>query len=911
MRIAASAALLLALLLAWPVRAGEVVPPDFRVTDFQARAALARLLAGRGQPGDRQEALALFATLRQERPGEPDALLDLARLAAELGRWRAARELADAAAGHPRADARTRLDAAELGNSWGAFRCAAAAWTRRLETDPSDPAAGLGLARALLAQQRRDEARGRILALLRGPAAENPEVRSETLAFLARLELEAKDFPAAAQAAQEALGLRPDDPQVRLLCAEALRRAGRPDQALAEAEAAARAEAPRIRAEALLMQARIRQATGDQESAREAAGRARAEDPGDPRAAVFLLEAQRAGSARRAAELLDAARSPDELLALGRALAEAGRSADAVAALRRALARDPDFDPARPALAETLAAAGRHAEALEVLDGLARDFPDSDKTLLARARVLAWDRRYPESLDAYAALSRADPADPVPQREAARVAYWSKDPEQGQELYAGLWSRPVDRDLAERLRDLGGPAGSDAAAQVRRDLAASAESGPAGDGYESAQAALPALTPAEQAAVRAALADLSPEYRAQTAAQAEARAKDLAFNGRFAPAGRALEELAGLEPGNEEALFDLAQVRCAQGLCDQEAAAYRRLLDIDPLHSLAGYALERHELRTAPALGSEWRMWDEEGRGDLARMTRQHGRAWAEAPFLEGRGAVRLGQDLYVESPRLRGLAETAWGQTLELAGVASEFLSGSGELARKDYDDPDLDDPWLGRASATLNADDWARLRLSFLREDVLPNDFALRQGVLADAWRAELSPVLGRRLSARLGAERTRYSDGNSGELQDAEAGFAFTDHPRTFTAILSGERRDTAEKSGFFYQEERLADVSHPYWTPRDYYGGALTLEWRHDLARDQFCGAPQNVYDLKLTLGQDTDHNPSARLTGTWRVELDERWSLDLSAMVHESDQWDARATFIGLSCRLGPKPGGRP
>lgn len=909
MRQAAALALLLALVLAWPARAGDVVPPNFRVTDFSARAALARLLAERGQSGDRQEALALFATLRQERLGEPDALLDLARLAAELGRWRAARELADAAAGHPRADERIRLEAAELGNSWGAFRCVAAAWTRRLEADPSDPAAGLGLARALLAMQRRDEARGRAQALLRGPAGEDPGVRYEALALLAHVEMQAKDFPAAAQAAAAALILRPDDVGAGLLRAEALLRAGRLAEALDAALALA--AVPAVRVEALLLRARIRSRLDDPEGARDTAGLALAAKPGEPRALVFLLDAGRPDSPQRAAGLLDPAAQPRDLLALGQALAEAGYFDSAATALQLALDRDPDFDPARPALAEALAAAGRHAEALEVLDALARDFPDSDKTLLARARTLSWDRRYAESLEAYAALSRADPADPVPQREAARVAYWAKDPARGQELYAGLAARPVDRELAERLQDLGGPAASDAATQARRNLAARADSGPAGDGYAAAQAALPSLTPAEQEAVRAALADLAPEYRTQKAAQSEARAKDLAFNGRFAPAGRALEELASLEPGNEEALFDLAQVRCAQGLCDQEAAAYRRLLDLDPLHSLAGYALERLELRTAPALGSWWRMWDEEGRGDLARMTRHRGQAWAEAPFMEGRGAVRLGQDLYLESPRLRGAAETASGQTLGLAGVASGFLSGSGEISIKDYADPDLDDHWLGRAAATLNADDRARLRLSFRREDVLANDFALRQGVLADAWRAELSPVLGRKLSARLGAERASYSDGNSGEIQDAEAGFAFTDHPRTFKVILAGERRDTAEKSGFFYQEERLADVSHPYWTPRDYYGGALTLEWRHDLAEDQFCGAPQNVYDLKLTLGQDTDHNPSARLTGTWKVELDERWSLDLSAMVHESDQWDARAAFIGLSWRLGPRPGGRP
>jgi tetratricopeptide (TPR) repeat protein len=896
-----SVLLLLVLSLAWPARAGEVVPTEFRVTDFATRTALARLLAGRSHPGDRVEALRLYSVLREELPDQPAELLELAVLAADLGSWRAARDLAEHVAAHPDADGRTRLAARDLGSRWGAFRAAGAAWDGRLREDPADMEAALGLAKTLLARQRLDDARGLVQGLLRGPAAGKIDVAAEAWALLARIEFQAKDFPAAVQAAQQALDAGTGDARTRLLLAEARWRSGQ----LREAQAAAMdlAQDPATREEALLLEARIRLAQGDAEGALEAADQVLSENPDNPRARVLVREA---GGKVQADAHLEA----EAQLVLGQSLAESGHTEEAVQALRAVLARDPDLDPARVALAEALSTAGRYGEALEVLDGLVRDFPQSDKFLLARARVLGWDRRYAESLAAYADLSRSDPGDPVPRREAARVAYWAKDPERGQELYAGLWSRPVDLDLAERLQDLGGPGASDAGVRTWRSLVESAEHGTSWDGYEAVQKSLADLTPAEQAAVQAALADLSAEYRAQKAAGVEARAKDMAYNGRFNRAGRALEELTQLEPGNEEALFDLAQARCTQGLCDQEAAAYRRLLDLDPLHTLAGYALARHDLRSSPALGAQWRMWDEEGRGDLARMTRHRGQAWAEAPFLEGRGTVRLGQDLYVETPRLRGSSEEASGQTLKLSGVASEFLSGDGELSRKDFADPDLDDHWLGRASATLNVDDYARLRLSFRREDVLPNDFALRQGIAADTWRADASPLLGRRLSARLGAERTRYSDGVAGDTQDAEVGYAFTDHPRILKVILSGERRDTAEKSGFFYEGERLVAVRHPYWTPQDYYGGAFTLEWNHDLAMDQFCGAPANVYDIKASLGQDTDHNPSFRLEGIWRVDLDERWSLELGGMVHESDQWDARAAYLGLSVRLGPQPGRR-
>ncbi len=50
----------------------------------------------------------------------------------------------------------------------------------------------------------------------------------------------------------------------------------------------------------------------------------------------------------------------------------------------------------------------------------------------------------------------------------------------------------------------------------------------------------------------------------------------------FASSLPVYEKLIEENPGNEEALFDEAQVACSLGLCRLEGGIYRRLLDIDP-----------------------------------------------------------------------------------------------------------------------------------------------------------------------------------------------------------------------------------------------------------------------------------------------------------------------------------------
>ena len=584
--------------------------------------------------------------------------------------------------------------------------------------------------------------------------------------------------------------------------------------------------------------ARSALAAGDAETALEYADLALALDPTDPEARLLAAGDDPDRAQAVAEQTLAASHDPGLMARWGDALARRGMFRAAASAYRAALDSDPGHFPARMSLAEVLAASGEHGPALAELDVLSRDLPQSDKIALTRARVLSWAQRYDESLDDYAALAERDQGNPVPRREAARVAYWDKRSDLGDDLYQ-------------------------------------------------------AATEAAEARAREALArDVA----------LERRAKRQAFEGRFVRAMQALEELARAEPGNEEGLFDLAQAQCALGLCDREADTYRRLLAVDPLHSLATDALDRQEIRASPELSAGWWFWDEQGRGDLADITRRRLDLTAEIP-LDCRHRLRLVQHHWAEEPGNGFTARQAQGQTLEGRAVVDEHFAMAASVTRKDFDVRDIPDTTSWRLEAEANADDLVRLGLRLSRRDEIANGFALGRGLQSDHLRLDAASRPVRRLELTAGAEGIRYNDHNQGRLADASAGWTFTDHPRTLELVASAEARDTAEESGYHYKGEDLTDITHPYWTPQDYLAGGLTLVWNHDLSKEQYCGAMRHFYEIRVGLGTDSEHNPSGRVEASWLLEFAERWSVRAEALVHESEEWDARALSMTLGRRF--------
>lgn len=598
--------------------------------------------------------------------------------------------------------------------------------------------------------------------------------------------------------------------------------------------------------------------------------------------------------------------TPMRLMEWGRLYAENGLFKQAIVCYRAAATADPACFPARMALAETLAFDRRYDESIEAFEALAAEFPANRKIWVSWARVLSWARAYDAALAVYADVHRENPQDPLPVMEMARTAEWGKRMDRAMESYALLWKNPVDRRLAETLdrTDVNhAPAFLKPVIQRTRQLA---EAEGIYRGYEHFISALAKIGDSAPQSIRSEMdriaAGLWGIYRIQKTARLESRAKQLAWEGRFPAALSVYDALIETRPGNQEALFSAGQVQCALGLCDREADTYGRLLELEPHHTLAANALKRQQIRSRGSAVLGYGFWKERGRDELARISRHHYELVADLP-------VTCRYRLTVKGHRWHEYGHSgdddyrAIGHTIGFNGIIGPRVGAALHWTRKDYSDKRLGNTDTGSASLMYRLENGAEITTGYDRVDELFNGYGIEQGIQSSAWQAAIRAPLTRRWDIKGHGQTKRYNDGNTGDRVGAAVGYRVTDHPRLVKISISGDYRDTRKQNVYRFDNGRIVDITHPYWTPDDHLSTAVTFEWHHDLSENFFCGAQQHDYNLRLTLGTESESNESLQLEGEWRYEFRDRWSVNLKGLVHRSGEWDAEGLWTEIRYRF--------
>jgi predicted Zn-dependent protease len=838
--------------------------------------------------------------------------IEWAELEAERGHAVASRRLfAEAQTLAPGAALALRAGRAAI--SWGDFAAGETALRAALRANPWDDQSREDLAALLVSGGRTEEAEQMYERwLLDSPSAE------PALLGMVRLRMKEKDFAAALNRCDALLTLKPDSPDALQLRAEILLALHRPAEAR---EIYPRLAAwPGRRVDAELSQGRAARELKDEAAAAQhfqaavalapdrPAARFAAAGLGLPQDDTFLRqltggadEEYRGPGAPMAAQPVP--ETAPRLVEWASLYAERGEFARAVRCLKAARIADPDYYPAWAQLAEYLAIDAQFDAALAEFAALCAAMPDNRQILIGEARALAWSRKYDESLAAYARLAALNPADPVPRREAARTAGWGKMRERGAALYATAWSgEPVDQQLAPQLKPvLEGAAGADITQRWRRWTEA-----PAG---EDAPFAWAERFAAERFALRDALpenrralldrvyVEVLPAFRLQRSWWLEDRAKQFTWDRRHASAESTFQQLLVVEPGNEEALFDLSQAQAAQGRGQLERATLSRLLQLDPNHSLASHALQRRDIRSRPLGTVEARSWRERGRGDLSALRRTAVVGEGQLTFSDQfhlRVSGQWGRETSLARPgdySFRGLG-------LDVDGGFENGWSGSAGLLRRSFDDARISNATSGAAQLW-----WQRNGVGagagFERREELTNEFALWQGTHSDNFWLGGNVALSRRLDADLRVTTTDYSDGNRGLSVVVRPAYTWTDHPRVFKTIFTLEYRDTDRPTIYQYTGTQLTNLIFPYWTPANYLHGALTLEWYVDQARELFVGSEERYYDLRLTVGTDSEQNAALAFEADWHREWVHRWIAHGGLFLNLSREWDA----VGLRLRL--------
>lgn len=862
-----------------------------RPDDPKIGLELVRVMA---RTGRLSQAARLAKTLAEAHPDEPKPALELADVELSQGHARAARRIyLRVAADHPEmAGLKARLATRMLG--WGDFQRSAALLREAIEADPKSVDLKLSLAEAYSAGQRyaRAEQVYRLL-LLSAPADRR------ALEGLTRSQLRAKDFAAAAITAARLTVARPDLASAWLLLARAETGRGRYNEAAVAAKRAV--QLPGGREAGLIQWGRVLLHQNQPQSARAKFDLALKQAPNlvAARFAATILAGQ------KPEPIIDrlvkpGAEKPLDLVAWGDLLAAEGWPGPAARCYGAALAADRDLLAAALGRADSLAGQKKYDRALKIYDRLCQELDRPSKLIIGRARILSWARRYADSLRIYDLAIAADKTDSVPVLEKARVAGWAKDIDLQLKTLAGLYRRPVDGRLKQALRTVDLPPVLDKAGQrIKADDPAATVF----KGYQEFRAAVDkarsGLPSGMAARLDRLLIDLGAEYDIQKTAWLERQAKYLAWNRRWAPAARAYARLTAHHPGNQEALFDYGQVLCSLGLCDREEGVYRTLQRIDPTNNLVGVALERLERRKRPKLQAAHSFWEENGHGDLSRIARQRTDLRADVP-LACRHQLELSLHRWREDAPRTGQVYEANGFSLAFRPVINEYLKLGLGWTYKGYQDSTVGDSHTGFARIDLNLDNYLGLALGWRRTDEIYNAFGVIQTSQADRFGLEVTSGPTRWLDLTAGLEYLNYSDDNNGWSAPLSLAFGMTDHPRQLKLIVAGQWRQTDRTSVFIYSGPRLQNIIHPYWTPQDYLAGSITLDWRHDLAKEFFCGARQHFYNLKLSLVTDTEGNSGFGLSGEYVNQVTDHWLVGLSGLIHRSQDWDAE----GLWLRLG-------
>jgi hypothetical protein len=371
----------------------------------------------------------------------------------------------------------------------------------------------------------------------------------------------------------------------------------------------------------------------------------------------------------------------------------------------------------------------------------------------------------------------------------------------------------------------------------------------------SAKLAAGAPDPEVQAGLQRVIADYDGRSKEQLGAFLEARAKcDKDF--RSYSAIPVYQSLLDVEPGNEEARFDLGQVYGLLMQNHNEIPVYDQLLSIDPLHREAQVALERSSLETDPRLGFNASLFTDRGHDGLTNITRQRYQSWVTVPWRDENQFVQFGFARVLYRPH----DDSALDGNVLSAGVAykcSDRLLLYGLLNYEEFPSR-LHDRFTFDAIARYDFSDLVRGWSRAFLENVVENGESLRQDVhrIGLDLGGECRPTRYWQLGGT--GRAAYYSDVNlMGEL------FLFNNvlltlPPCQLKFVLDADLQ-SFEHSTVFVEPDHtlLRGASFPYFSPRAYAYYEARIEWTHWLSRDYFVHSNQCYYSLQYANGFDSN------------------------------------------------------
>jgi tetratricopeptide (TPR) repeat protein len=501
---------------------------------------------------------------------------------------------------------------------------------------------------------------------------------------------------------------------------------------------------------------------------------------------------------------------------------------------------------------QRLALADQHIdEAVKTCRTILAQSPTNVRAHLALARALGTAEHVADSVAEYDELIALDSTFTVPQREKARELYSDHAFAAAAAAYHAMEVPGADEVLHAELAAL---SRKDPCARALLDLLLRAGVSGKALREEVARLAAAATEAGLRDALLAALADYDARCAEQTAAHLEGEAKgkkDL----RNYQAIPVYQSLLTVEPGNEEALFDLGQVYGTLRQTRNELDEYACILKEDPIHREALIAQERASLELDPQMLLRGDLFSQRGRDGLARVDRYRATAAAVLPWGDEDEILEVGfaRVRYVphDDAPLDGNIPF-----VRVQGKPCDPLLLFAQVNFENYTNRLSSRPTFEAGGEY----DWCEGVHSGARaflDNVVENGETLRQDIYRYGGEVSASYCPTRAWDFGGTARAVRYSDDNTlGELYLVN-NVLLSFPPDQLAVVLDADLQTYASSTVFPGPDrEDLRGVIHPYFSPRGFVYYEARIEWTQWLSRDYFVHSNQCYYSLQYALGADS-------------------------------------------------------
>ncbi len=565
----------------------------------------------------------------------------------------------------------------------------------------------------------------------------------------------------------------------------------------------------------------------------------------------------------------------------------------------------PDAIPALVRLGEAHLRIARQTAEIGMVVGIAQQIlhlsPNNVRALQMLGDAYAVAQRYQDAVAQYEKLIKLDPNYLDAKRNRARLLYAANRFDKAGLAYQEAMMPTSREQLQHQLDEL---AQKDPGV-VRVLEYPRLPSSPPGALSESLnQFASSSGNPSVKAALNSIELDYQARQAEETLIHAEWDAKSLKGLRNFQAIGP-LQGVIGLEPANNDARFDLAEVYGLTGNTHQAAALHKEILAIDPQARDSYLSLDKIDYLLGPQLHFDYSFFKQDGFGRLAESENTLYTTRVRIPFDEEDDFVDIGftrQNIIVRD-------DAPLSGNIGFVRYRTRFSGGhalfDGTLAYEDHPDRFTPRP-VFNLQMSYQFDSSLTLRSGGFLENVIENGETLRQDIYRGGFQLGADYLATRRLFLGGAYTLAYYSDSNYANIANAFSYYSVFLPPRQLRLVANLDYFSFGEQTQIVNPDPTIVlGAVHPYFAPASFFFYQAGLEWRHWLSRDFYKYANQAWYQLGYRTGWDSQFNNYHTFQLLTNLDVRSWLSVGASAFFIASPIYDVHSAMAFIKFRRRP------